>query len=125
MSVRIHRSDLLEPDYVTRHPVVKVHLVDVDTGEYLRTLSKESSTDRLLPLVTGEFDFRQKKSMVPVWEEELVFELDFKDLLVEGKGAVLILFEIVDLMSCAEAGFSSDQFGESTEFLASGLRSRI
>lgn len=110
ISVKIHRSDMLEADYITRHPMVKVHIVNATTGEYLKTSNKES--DVLSPVVSGKFDFKEKKSMVPVWEEELIFEHDFKDMLLEGKGAVVVLFEIVDLLTFTEASLCYDQFGK-------------
>ncbi|XP_031776804.1 jouberin-like isoform X1 [Nasonia vitripennis] len=112
ISVKIHRSDMLEADYITRHPMVKVHIVNAITGEYLKTSDKDGESNVLSPVVTGKFDFKEKKSMVPVWEEELIFEHDFKNLLAEGKGAVVVLFEIVDLLTFTEASVCYDQFGK-------------
>ena len=117
ISVKVHRADMVEADYITRHPMVKVHIVNVDTGEYLKMKNKDHADDGLLqPIITGKFDFKEKKSMVPIWEEELIFEHDFKDLIVEGKGAALVLFEIVDLLTFTEASVCYDQFGKAKLF---------
>jgi hypothetical protein len=112
ISVRIHRSDMLETDYMTRHPMVKVHIVNMATGEYLKTLNKEKNVVEVLqPIITGKFDFKEKRSMLPIWEEELIFEHDFQDLLKEDRDSVLLFFEIVDLLNYSEARVCHDQFG--------------
>lgn len=103
VSVRIHRSDLLEADYVIRHPMVKVHVMNADTGEYARHVDDGGP---VMPIVTQKFDFKEKKSMVPVWEEELIFEMSYKELMTDRK---VVLFEIVDLVGSTEV---SDQNGE-------------
>ncbi|KAH0554042.1 jouberin-like [Cotesia glomerata] len=109
ISVTIHRADMLIADYVTKHPMVIVHVVEESTGSYLKT-SKDSKS-YLQPLITGTFDFRENKSMVPSWEEELVFEYDFDDIVNQDNHQTLILFEIVDLPSFAEASYTYDHFG--------------
>ncbi|XP_017881921.1 jouberin-like [Ceratina calcarata] len=109
ISVTIHRTDMLEIDYVTKHPMVKIHIVNAENGKYLKNESGTST--RLQPIITAKFDFKENKSIIPVWEEELVFEHDFDDLLKKDNEQVVILFEIVDLLSFAEASFNYDKFG--------------
>lgn len=108
VSVKIHRSDMLEADYVTRHPMVKVHILNADTGEYAKHVDDGGP---LMPIVTQKFDFKEKKSMVPVWEEELIFEMGYKDLMAEGRNSMVLLFEIIDLMNTAESSDVLDQYG--------------
>ena len=36
LSVTVHRADYLKPDLCISHPVVRVHLVDMDTGQYVK-----------------------------------------------------------------------------------------
>ncbi|XP_012274362.1 jouberin [Orussus abietinus] len=105
VSVIVHGSDVLETDYATtRHPMVKVHLVETTTGERLGGVR---------PIATGKFDFRENRSMLPLWEEELVFEYRLKNLLqVAGSKRGLILFEIVDSVSFAEAHPDCESSGE-------------
>ncbi|CAD1476593.1 unnamed protein product, partial [Heterotrigona itama] len=97
MSVTIHRTDMLEIDYVTKHPMVKVHIVKAENGKYLK--SEHGASTYLQPVITGKFDFKENKSIIPVWEEELIFENDFKEILKIDNEQVVILFEIVDLLS--------------------------
>lgn len=89
VGVIVHKADMLEADYVTRNPMVRVHMVYASTGDYVR----ENEA-----MFTKRFDFQEKRTMIPVWEEQLVFQQDYTDLMVEGPGAVIILFEIVDLL---------------------------
>ncbi|KAK1132129.1 hypothetical protein K0M31_016262 [Melipona bicolor] len=110
ISVTIHRTDMLEIDYVTKHPMVKVHIVKAENGKYLK--SEHGASTYLQPIITGKFDFKENKSIVPVWEEELIFENDFKEILQIDNEQVVILFEIVDLLSFAEASFNYDKFGK-------------
>lgn len=110
ISVTIHRTDVLEIDYVTKHPMVKVHIVKAENGKYLK--NEHGACTYLQPVITGKFDFKENKSIVPVWEEELIFEHDFKELLKIDNEQVVILFEIVDLLSFAEASFNYDKYGK-------------
>ncbi|XP_076381064.1 uncharacterized protein LOC117222672 [Megalopta genalis] len=107
ISVTIHRADMLEIDYLTKHPMVKVHIVYAETGKYL----KNGSSSYLQPIITSTFDFKENRSIVPVWEEEIVFEHNFDSLLKTDNDQVVILFEIIDLLSFAEASFNYDKFG--------------
>uniref|UniRef100_A0ABD2XL80 C2 domain-containing protein n=1 Tax=Trichogramma kaykai TaxID=54128 RepID=A0ABD2XL80_9HYME len=109
-SIRIHRSDMLEADYLTRRPMVKVHLVYAETGEYPRSRGAKPSDEQqsLLPIVTDRFDFRAKRSMVPVWEQELVFEFNYRHLLAQGRAAVVLLFEIIDRVGAGGGGGDED-----------------
>lgn len=116
ISVTIHRTDLLEPDYANaKRPMVKVHIVDVRTGNYLRNMDNcENTSVSLQPMITGKFDFKENRSMIPVWEEELIFEHDFNAITRRDEdGQVVILFEVIDPLSFAEASFSYNRFGKS------------
>ncbi|KYN40396.1 Jouberin [Trachymyrmex septentrionalis] len=111
ISVTIHRADVLEADYVSvRRPMVRVHIVEAHTGSYLK--STESGGTYLQPMITGKFDFKKNRSMIPVWEEELIFEHNFDAIMrrVDGE-QVVILFEIIELLSFADASISYDKIG--------------
>lgn len=113
ISVTIHRSDALEIDYVTRHPMVKVHIMDSATGEYLENDGNSNpEISYLQPIISAEFDFKENRSMIPVWEEELIFEHDFRDLLRPEPNNVIIFFEIVDILTFVEARQNYDKCGE-------------
>lgn len=115
ISVTIHRTDLLQADYANaKRPMVKVHIVDARTGNYLRcTANRENASVSLQPMITGKFDFKENRTMIPVWEEELIFEHDFNAITRRDEDAqVVILFEVIDPLSFAEASFSYDRFGK-------------
>ncbi|KOC63944.1 Jouberin [Habropoda laboriosa] len=111
ISITIHRTDMLEIDYVTKHPMVKVHIVLAENGKYLK--SKQGTSTYLQPMITGKFDFKEHRSIIPVWEEKLVFEYEFNELLKTDGEQIVILFEIVDLLSFTEASFNYHKFGKS------------
>ncbi|KYN14062.1 Jouberin [Trachymyrmex cornetzi] len=111
ISVTIHRADVLEADYVSvRRPMVRVHIVEAHTGSYLK--STESAGTYLQPMITGKFDFKKNRSMIPVWEEELIFEHNFDAIMRREDGEqVVILFEIIELLNFADASISYDKIG--------------
>ncbi|EFN85402.1 Jouberin [Harpegnathos saltator] len=112
ISVTVHRTDLLEVDYAkVKRPMVKVHIVNAHTGSYLKcgADNSENTSVSLQPMITGKFDFKENRSMIPVWEEELIFEHDFNAITRRDEDSqVVILFEVIDPLSFAEASFSSE-----------------
>ncbi|XP_034947679.1 jouberin-like [Chelonus insularis] len=113
ISITVFKADMLEIDIMARHPMVIVHIVEESTGNYLQIPSESSSKNvSLQPLITGTFDFQQHKTMVPHWEEELIFEYDFEAIVnTSESNKILILFEIVDLPSFADARNNYDHLG--------------
>jgi len=111
ISVTIHRADVLEADYVrVRRPMVRVHIVEARTGSYLKSTTENGAY--LQPMITGMFDFKKNRSMIPVWEEELVFEHNFDAIRREDGEQVVILFEVIELLSFADASLSYDKIGK-------------
>ncbi|XP_044001616.1 jouberin-like [Aphidius gifuensis] len=112
ISIIIHRADMIEVDYVTRHPMVIVHIVDIKTGNYLKKNDDKNIKEFYLqPLITAIFDFKENKTMVPHWNEELIFEHNFNDIMEPENNQVIILFEIVDLLNSSEISQAHDQYG--------------
>ncbi|XP_011630823.1 LOW QUALITY PROTEIN: jouberin-like [Pogonomyrmex barbatus] len=110
ISVTIHRADVLEADYVNaKRPMVRVHIVDARTGSYLKSTVEDGGA-YLQPMITGKFDFKKNKSMIPAWEEELIFEHDF-NAIVKESDQVVILFEVIELLSFADASLNYDKVG--------------
>nr|CAD7394410.1 unnamed protein product [Timema cristinae] len=116
IGITVHRSDCLQPDVLVRHPLVKVHLIDVSTGEYLKKSDKnrpvsffyENKVEHILPLMTEIFDFRERRCLIPFWEELLVFNEDI-EYLYKTDPPVVILFEILDFVNFSVA---SSQYKE-------------
>lgn len=118
ISIMVHRTDTLIPDYIIRHPMVIVHIVEESTGNYLKNINKTKPNETYLqPLITGIFDIKVNKSMAPYWDEELIFEYDFNAILNTKENQILILFEIVDLPSVTDASSTHDQFGMMNNFI--------
>lgn len=114
ISITIHRADVLEIDYMNaKQPMVKVHIVEACTGNYLKTTTntQENGSIFLQPMITAKFDFKENKSMIPVWEEELIFKHNFNNIM-KCKEDVVILFEVIDLLNFDEASFCYDKFGK-------------
>ncbi|XP_012527686.1 jouberin isoform X2 [Monomorium pharaonis] len=113
ISVTIHRADVLEVDYLNvRRPMVRVHIVEARTGSYLKKTITENGSVYLQPMITGKFDFKKNRSMIPVWEEELIFEHNFDAIMRYEEGEqVVILFEVIELLSFADASHNYDKIG--------------
>ncbi|XP_048084737.1 jouberin isoform X1 [Alosa alosa] len=114
LGVYIHRSDRLKTDLLVSHPMVKVHVVDDRTFQYVKkedanrpvsSFYERDSVDHILPIMTQPFDFKKRKSTVPEWEEQIIFNERFGYLLQEEYNAprVILFFEILDFMSMEEA----------------------
>lgn len=111
IGITVHKSDVLVVgSEVMRLPMVKVHLVEAQTGNYLT--SDEPSIGTLGPIVTGKFDSRENKSLIPVWEEELIFQYDFNALMGSGQDRIIIFFEIIDVTSYEEVNVDNQQSGK-------------
>ncbi|XP_015754781.1 PREDICTED: jouberin-like, partial [Acropora digitifera] len=113
LSVTIHRADNLKPDLCIAHPMVRVHVVDIDTGQYVKksdssrsvTSYYENETDTpvdyIMPMMTQPFDFKKYRSLLPCWEEGLLFNEIFSYLLSrqESDPKVILFFEVVDFLT--------------------------
>ncbi|CAH1775536.1 unnamed protein product, partial [Owenia fusiformis] len=105
----VHRTDKLKTDFFIAHPLVRIHIVDADTGAYLEKYTKgravtsyyearNENVKHILPVMTQPFDFKKKRSTIPVWEELVIFNENFNYFL-EEKPRTIIFFEILDFVS--------------------------
>ncbi|XP_065062280.1 jouberin-like [Rhopilema esculentum] len=112
LSIQIHKADRLKPDIDVVHPCIRVHVIDTSTGQYVKKSDrgrnvasffedKNDAVDYIMPMMTQPFDFRKKKSMLPCWEETLIYNEIYSYFLQreEGDPEVMIFFEIVDFLS--------------------------
>ncbi|NXL88647.1 AHI1 protein, partial [Alectura lathami] len=118
LGVYIHRSDRLRTDLVS-HPMVKIHIVDQKSGLYVKkddskrkvsSYYEEEQIEHILPIMTHPYDFRQFKSTVPEWEEQVIFNerLNYFIQNTEESPEVILFFEILDLLSMDEVRANSD-----------------
>ncbi|KAJ0008677.1 hypothetical protein NQD34_016092 [Periophthalmus magnuspinnatus] len=113
LGVYIHRTDRLKTDLLISHPMVKVHVVDEITGQYVKkedchrpvsSFYENESVDHILPIMTQPFDFKINKSVIPEWQEQIIFNERFCRFVQnqEESPRVLLFFEILDFMSMGE-----------------------
>ena len=123
IGVFIHESEVLELDFLVCHPVVKVSIVDGASGQLLNksvpdrrvtSYYENEAVTKILPLMTQPFDFKQKQSIVPKWEELLLFNDNFDDTFEAGKNKnVVIFFEILDFLPMTVASKNFRRQGQS------------
>ncbi|XP_061425412.1 jouberin isoform X2 [Lethenteron reissneri] len=113
LGVFVHRTDRLASDPLLACALVRVYLVDAATGQHVRkedceqlaaAPSQPGSSDTEHPLTTQPCDVRTHRSLLPEWEEQLVFPHRLGPFLRVEPGAarVLLFFEVVDLVSMDE-----------------------
>lgn len=83
LGVIIHGCDGLVPDLLVCHPLVRVYVVDQNTGEFLkRSMSEKQSNhdpaEFILPLMTQPFDFYNKKLVLGTLNFCLMNKLSFE-----------------------------------------------
>ncbi|XP_070652325.1 jouberin isoform X8 [Bos indicus] len=119
LGVYIHRTDRLKSDFMISHPMVKIHVVDENTGQYVKKDDSErpvssyyekENVDYILPIMTQPYDFKQLKSRLPEWEEQIIFNENFPYLLrdFEESPKVILFFEILDFLSMEEIKNNSE-----------------
>ncbi|XP_012982756.1 jouberin isoform X3 [Mesocricetus auratus] len=119
MGVYIHRTDRLKSDFMISHPMVKIHVVDEYTGQYVKkddsgrpvsSYYEKDNVDYILPIMTQPYDFKKLKSRLPEWEEQIIFNENFPYLLREFDESpkVILFFEILDFLSMDEIKNNSE-----------------
>lgn len=70
MAITIHRTDFLELQSIVIHPIIKIHLINGNTGEYLRKSDDNRSVilhyddkkiSYISPVLTQSFDLQKKR----------------------------------------------------------------
>ncbi|XP_067398368.1 LOW QUALITY PROTEIN: jouberin [Emydura macquarii macquarii] len=119
LGVYIHRTDRLKTDLMVSHPMVKIHVIDQKTGLYVKkehsdravsSFYEQERVEHILPIMTQPYDFRQFKSTVPEWEEQIIFNERFRYFLQDAEESprVVLFFEILDFLSMDEARANSE-----------------
>ncbi|XP_061086988.1 jouberin isoform X2 [Conger conger] len=114
LGVYIHRTDRLKTDLMVSHPMVKVHVIDENTGQYVKkedshrpvsSFYEQENVDHVLPIMSQPFDFRKHKSTIPEWEEQIIFNERFGYFLQAENECprVILFFEVLDFLSMDDA----------------------
>ena len=118
--VFVHYSDCLKLNLHVMHPLVKVSIVNLESGELVSKSNRRQKVSsyyetenvkNVVPLMTQPFEFRHRKSIVPRWEELLLFNDDF-DYFVALGPKLGVFFEILDFVSMSAV--TNNQIGKAT-----------
>ncbi|XP_044279935.1 jouberin isoform X1 [Varanus komodoensis] len=127
LGVFIHRTDRLKTDVMVSHPMVKIHVIDQKTGLYVKkenrsrpvsSFYEQEKVEHILPIMTQPYDFRQFKSTLPEWEEQIIFNERFNYFLqdTEESPRVILFFEILDFLSMIDAKANFDLQAQESGF---------
>ncbi|XP_061599322.1 jouberin [Cololabis saira] len=119
LGVFIHRTDRLKTDLLMSHPMVKIHVVDEVTGQYVKkddchrpasSFYERENVDHVLPIMTQPFDFKKNKSIIPEWQEQIIFNQRFSYFVQQAEESpkVVLFFEILDFVTMEEARANAD-----------------
>ncbi|XP_039992887.1 jouberin [Xiphias gladius] len=119
LGVNVHRTDRLKTDLLLSHPMVKIHVVDEITGQYVKkedchrpvsSFYEQENVDHILPIMTQPFDFRKNKSIIPEWQEQIIFNERFGYFVeqLEESPRVILFFEILEFITMEEAKANFD-----------------
>nr|XP_046268717.1 jouberin isoform X2 [Scatophagus argus] len=119
LGVYIHRTDRLKNVLLISHPMVKIHVVDEHTGQYVKkedchrpvsSFYEQENVDHILPIMTQPFDFKKNKSIIPEWQEQIIFNERFGYFVEQNDESpgVLLFFEILDFITMEEAKTNVD-----------------
>ena len=74
---------------------------------------ESSSVTTIQPLMTQPFDFKQRQSIVPRWEELLLFNDNFETVFeMEKNKNVVMFFEIIDFLPMSVANKNYNRYGQ-------------
>ncbi|GAA6223288.1 jouberin-like [Lates japonicus] len=119
LGVYVHRTDRLKTDLLISHPMVKIHVVDEITGQYVKkedchrpvsSFYEQENVDHILPIMTQPFDFKKNKSIIPEWQEQIIFNERFGYFVEQNDESprVILFFEILDFITMEEARANLD-----------------
>ena len=91
VQLNIYRTDSLISHALLKHPIVQVHLIDLNTGEYVAKSHSSRAVTRfnegeninyILPIITKPFDLHHNHTKTPVWNESLILNEDYLHLIL-------------------------------------------
>lgn len=91
--------------------MLKVCCLGFDSHRPVSSFYEQENVDHILPIMTQPFDFKKNKSVIPEWQEQIIFNERF-GYFVEQKDEsprVLLFFEVRNLPCCSSStGAASD-----------------
>lgn len=115
LGVFVHQMDQFM-NFLFSHLRVKIHVVDSNTGYYVTEESPHNAfpckqpedVEYILPIMTQPSAL--KKSLIPTWEEQIIFNRPFGYFIEQSDDSpkVLLFFEILGFISVEKATASVD-----------------
>ncbi|RNA40529.1 jouberin isoform X2 [Brachionus plicatilis] len=108
LAIIIHQTDKLRTDINIYNPTVRVHILDLDTdGQYVKKTKRDRNTlvyyekenrklDFISPISSTPYDFKKNRTIIPKWEELIVFNEEFSHFTKDHPN-VLLMFELIDV----------------------------
>ncbi|ORX77047.1 WD40 repeat-like protein [Anaeromyces robustus] len=115
--VHIYRTDALELNIKNVHPLVKVHIVDINTEKYLEkssvlrpatTFYENSEMEYIMPILTQPYHLQRNHTNIPRWNQGLYINEDYLHVVRKN---VIIFFEIIDFVERAADRKNRDRDG--------------
>ena len=79
---------------------------------------ESSSVTTVQPLMTQPYDFKQRQSIVPRWEELLLFNDNFETVFeMEKNKNVVMFFEVIDFLPMSVANKNYNRYGQKGNYL--------
>ncbi|GJQ71199.1 hypothetical protein Trydic_g1096 [Trypoxylus dichotomus] len=118
LNIIVHHTDKLELNSFVIHPVVKVYLVDYETGQYIKKTdssrgavfhTENKNVTYIMPVITQNFNLQEKRQFKPEWEESIIINEDFK-YITNPETKVILFFELLDFVGFSEAALQSSVY---------------
>ncbi|KAK5642654.1 hypothetical protein RI129_008821 [Pyrocoelia pectoralis] len=109
MAITIHKTERLLLNSLVVHPLVKIHIVEMSTGNYILKSDisrsvifyyENKNINYITPLLSEPYDLYKNHCAHPEWEETLLINEDITYILERN---VIIFFEIIDFVSFSVA----------------------
>lgn len=69
--ITVHGTDMLQPHALLQHPMVRVYIINVTTGQYIEKSDPtrpasfcDENVNYILPIMTHPYDFKQHRSVI-------------------------------------------------------------
>ncbi|KAJ3124551.1 Jouberin [Nowakowskiella sp. JEL0407] len=98
--VVVEKCENLELDVNVLRPVVRVHIVDAQTGTYVKkstmkrkSISAYEQVDYILPILSKPFSLQKNQTLSPQWQESLLINENYSFVMRQD---IVMFFEVLD-----------------------------
>jgi hypothetical protein len=96
LAIKIGRCDemVFEQRPFISNPIVKIHLVDSNSGMYLKKCGHQAET--ISPVNTRPFEFQKHCTLMPIWNETILIDDDYLNIVQKNH---IMFFEVLDKLN--------------------------